>query len=54
MNRDDIEYIFDSYGLNRILSDNGLTKINLLQLLLDHDYIDLDRYLEKETEDEQE
>lgn len=50
MNRDDIEYILDGYGLNRILSDNELTKINLLQILLDHDYIDLQRYLDLEKE----
>jgi len=52
MNRDDIEYILDSYGLNKILSDHNLTKIHVLESLEDVGLIYLEQYLEKETEDE--
>lgn len=49
MNKSDIEYVVDCYGMNKILYDHNLTKINVLEILEELHYVDLEKYLEKET-----
>ena len=40
--------IMRNYGFDQILRDHGLSKSEVLQVLHDHGYLDLDRYEEEE------
>ena len=41
---DFVKRLLSAYGFNRILEDFNLTKAEVLQILNDHGYIDLDQY----------
>lgn len=51
MELEDIEYIIERYGVERILEDNRLSWALVLQILDECRYVDLEEYEDDETSD---
>ena len=43
-----VRKLMKEYGFNQILRDHGLSTAEVLQVLYDHGYIDLERYENEE------
>jgi len=44
MRKEEVEYILEAYGLDRILEDNQMGLVDILEILNDLGYIDLEQY----------
>jgi len=44
MKKEEVEYILEAYGLDRILEDNQMELVDILEILNDLGYIDLEQY----------
>jgi len=44
MKEENIEQVLESYGLDRILEDNLTTLVDVLDILIDLGYLNLDMY----------
>jgi hypothetical protein len=44
MRKEEVEYILEAYGLDRILEDNQMKLVDILEILNDLGYIDLEQY----------
>jgi len=44
MRKEEVEYILEAYGLDRILEDNQMDLVDILEILSDLGYIDLEQY----------
>jgi hypothetical protein len=48
MKSHEVYEILEKYGLERILEDNNMTLVEILDLLCDLGFLELDMYLEEE------
>ena len=48
MKKEDIDDTLESYGLDRILEDNLMTLVDVVDILVDLGYLDLEMYQEEE------
>jgi len=44
MTKEEVEYILEAYGLDRILEDNQMELVDILDILNDLGYLDLEQY----------
>lgn len=44
MKKEEVEYILEAYGLDRILEDNQMELVEILEILNDLGYLDLEQY----------
>jgi hypothetical protein len=48
MEREEIKKLLDAYGFQHIIKENGLTTLDVLELLSDLGYINLEGYCDEE------